>query len=247
MHALPFGGVWLRSNNALKQLKESVMPDFVPAKEGDLLPWSATLAAKLLADPELYHITIEEAQHTADLHAAMAEAMRLGNDPATRTGSTIQGKRTAKKTAIKNIRMLNRRLKAIPELTPLLFDLGLRPNRGYARPLPPPQEPPLLWVMSVRGRSVRIRLRAAGSSRRGIPVRNWAGDVFYFAGPTPPSELGRWRYVQATRVNQTLEFPPDVPPGSQVWIVARWTSPTRHPGPACQPISTYIGGGVAAA
>ena len=41
-----------------------------------------------------------------------------------------------------------------------------------------------------------------------------------------------------------VEFPATVAAGAQVWLCAFWFNPRSQSGPACQPISAYLAGGV---
>jgi hypothetical protein len=44
-----------------------------------------------------------------------------------------------------------------------------------------------------------------------------------------------------------VEFPADAANGATVWLTAFWFNPRAQSGPACQPISTNIPGGLSMA
>ena len=71
--------------------------------------------------------------------------------------------------------------------------------------------------------------------------------MFSFVGSAPPADIGQWVFQgSSTRTTFEVEFPATVPAGSQVFLCAFWFNPRSQSGPACQPISAYLAGGVVA-
>ncbi len=48
-----------------------------------------------------------------------------------------------------------------------------------------------------------------------------------------------------TRLNTAVEFGNEYPPGTKVWFSAFWLNRRAQSGPACTPVSTQLGFGVA--
>jgi hypothetical protein len=102
---------------------------------------------------------------------------------------------------------------------------------------------PVFNSPSVCGRRVTLRLRQeAGSMRedrlRGVSV----AVVFAQIADQPSDDPGRWQFVALTG-NPTVEvhFPqPELPPGTKVWLVARWANPRGEMGPASSPVCAYL-------
>jgi hypothetical protein len=56
-----------------------------------------------------------------------------------------------------------------------------------------------------------------------------------------PSDDAVWNFLANTsRTNMQIEIPHSVPPGSQIWICARWYNNRQQTGAASNPIDTYV-------
>lgn len=143
-----------------------------------------------------------------------------------------------------------RRLARIIQANPLVSDeqraeLGITVRDTEPTPVPPPQESPLIEVVTVQGRLLRLKLRGVNSERRGKPDGVHGASVFSFVGNSPPADISLWKFESSTtRTVLDIEFPPATPAGSQVWLTAFWFNAKSQSGPACTPISTYLAGGV---
>jgi hypothetical protein len=127
-------------------------------------------------------------------------------------------------------------------------DLALPVRDVAPSPINPPTERPVMEIVEVNGRIVTIRLRQIGSPSRAKPAGVWGASVCSFVGATPPSDITAWKTEgESTRTDFDVEFAASIPAGSQVWLTAYWKNPRLMSGPACDPISIYLGGGLAQA
>jgi hypothetical protein len=223
--------------------------DFLPSKDADLLAWSANYSALLTSEAASIGILPAQATAYAALHTAFAAALETATEPSTRTRSAVAAKDAAKAPLKAMARDLARIINAFPGITNAQrIDLGLNPRSGEASPINPPGESPVMEVVSANGRTLKVRLHALGSERRGKPEGVDGATVFSFVGAAAPADISQWKFEgSTTRTSFDVEFPPTVAAGSQVWLCAFWFNPRAQSGPACTPISAYLAGGVAGA
>jgi hypothetical protein len=125
------------------------------------------------------------------------------------------------------------------------IDLGLNPRDGEISPINPPTEPPVMEVTGAIGRTLNVKVHGVDSTRRGKPEGVSGCTVFYFVGNTAPADITEWVFAgSSTRTSFDVEFPASVPAGSQVFLCAFWKNFRDQSGPACQPITAYLAGGV---
>ena len=220
--------------------------DFLPTKDAELLAWSANFSELISGDPTLYGLTAGQATAYAALHAAFAAALETAVEPSTRTRGAVAAKNDARTPLKAMARELARIANALPAITnQQRIDLGLNPRDNEPSPINPPTESPVLEVVSAVGRTMKIKLRAVNSDRRGKPEGVDGATVFSFVGEEPPTDIAQWKFEgSTTRTIFALEFPATVPAGAQVWLTAFWFNPRSHSGPACQPVSAFVAGGV---
>jgi hypothetical protein len=100
-------------------------------------------------------------------------------------------------------------------------------------------------VVSAIGRTLKVKLHAVDSTRRGKPEGVSGCTVFYHVGNSAPADITAWVFAgSSTRTVFDVEFPATVPAGSQVFLCSFWKNFRDQSGPACQPISAYLAGGV---
>jgi hypothetical protein len=222
------------------------MPDFLPSSDTDLLNWGNSFSEKITATPTAYGLVATQSAAFAALLGIYSDALAIAIDPTTRTRSTIATKDEAKTPLKANARDLARIINAFPAITNTQrLDLGLTPRKGEASPINPPDECPVMTVVSAIGRTLKIKLSGQDTTRRGKPDGVDGATCFSFVGSAPPADISQWKFeASITRTTFDLEFPATVPAGSQVWLCAFWFSPRSESGPACQPISAYLAGGV---
>lgn len=221
--------------------------DYLPSNDAVLLSWSANFSAKITATPTAYGLVAAQATAYAALDTAFASALATATDPSTRTKATIAAKNTAKSPLKASARDLVKIIQAFPSLTnEQRIDLGIT-VRNNPSPINPPEDPPVLEVVSALGRILKVKLHSIDSSRRGKPAGVAGASLFSFVGSAPPADISMWTFEGSiSKTTFDVEFAPTVAAGAQVWLTAFWYSPRAQSGPACTPISAYIAGGVVA-
>ena len=106
---------------------------------------------------------------------------------ATRTKGTIAAKDQAKQDMKESCRKIVRVIYAQTLTDQQLIDIGLRPHDVIPTPSPIPGAAPILEVVSVFGRQVRIKLKDASGESRGRPKFVSSAQVYSFVGANPPS------------------------------------------------------------
>jgi hypothetical protein len=91
--------------------------------------------------------------------------------------------------------------------------------------------------------STRTRGTIAAKNDARTPLKEFARELF--VGSAPPMDISQWKFeTSTTRTSFDIEFPASVAAGSQVWLCAFWFNPRAQSGPACQPVTAYLAGGV---
>lgn len=219
--------------------------DFLPAKDADLLAWSANYGSLLTASAAPYGIVPAQASSFVSLQTAFADALETATEPSTRTRGTIAAKNAARTPMKGSARELARIINAYPPITnQQRINLGLNPRSDEASPINPPTEAPVMEVLGAIGRTLKCRVHAIGSGR--AKPEGVAGcSVFSFVGSAAPADITQWVFQgSSTRTSFDVEFPATVAAGAQVFLCAFWYSPRAQSGPACQPITAYLAGGV---
>jgi hypothetical protein len=92
---------------------------------------------------------------------------------------------------------------------------------------------------------VTVLLIDEPSGRRRIPVNVKGAAIFTYVGNEPPANLDQWKYEFATtRSKITIDFPTALPPGTKVWVLARWQNPRGELGPCSLPASARMAYGL---
>ena len=223
--------------------------DFLPHRNADLLAWSNNFSQKINAAPVPLGLSAPQAAAYQTAHDLWSGLLETATEPSTRTRGSISAANDARTPLKAMARELARIVNAYPPITnQQRIDLGLNPRQGEATPINPPQEPPVMEVVSAIGRTLKVRVHGLNSDRRGKPQGCAGCSVFSFVGSTPPADITEWVFQgSSTRTTFEVEFPATVPAGAQVWLCAYWYSPRAQAGPACQPISAYLAGGVTGA
>jgi hypothetical protein len=223
--------------------------DYLPGKDGALLTWAQNASTLITATPTAFGLTAGIATAFSGVVSTYATAYAAAANPITRTQGTVSTKNTARTALKTNIRGWAKIVQATATVTPAQkIDLGLNPHDTNPSPINPPTDAPVVEVVSVFGRTVTLKLHGTGTDRRGKPAGVAGASIFTHTGATPPANLAEWDYQGGTtRTSFDVQFAPEVAAGSQVWICGLWFNPRNQNGPACDPISTYIAGGVAVA
>lgn len=214
---------------------------WLPDQDSPLLAFTQQFATKLSATPTAYNCTAGQATALAALVTSYASALALALDPHTRGTSTIFAKQQAKKLLVAEIRALARQVQGSQNVTDQQRqDLGL-PVKVGPSPIPIPQVQPVMDIVSVVGRTVKVRLHQPATERRAKPKGVAGAYVFSFIGTTPPTDPSGFDFEGAsTRGTFDVTFPASVAPGTQVWLTAAWYNPRNQLGPACDAIPVHL-------
>jgi hypothetical protein len=221
--------------------------DYLPSREADLVTWSLNFKTRITATPTAFGLVAAQATAYGTLHDAFVTAYNAANNDGTRTPSAIITKDDAKASLEANARLLARIVQATPTVTNTQkSDLGLTVRDVSPAPVPPPAYAPDLDVVSVSGRTVRIRLHdSVSSTRRGRPVGVAGASVFSFVGAAPPVALADWKFEgNTTRTIIDVVFDDATPNGAAIWLTACWYNPRAQTGPTCTPVTTNVPGGL---
>lgn len=122
--------------------------------------------------------------------------------------------------------------------------LGVLVKKMHPTAQPAPDEAPDVDIVSVTGRTVKLRIHGAGSTKRAKPAGCQAANIFSFVGEVPPADPGLWRFEGGTsKVIFDVTLPASVEAGSQVWFVACWLNSKSEAGPGCDAVGTTLAGG----
>lgn len=218
--------------------------DFVPAKDGDLLTWAQAYNAHITADPTRYGLQASDATTLAGLFTTYQTTLAASKNGATRGPATVLAKNQAKRNLVAFIRLTARIVQACPSVTDeMRQELGLT-IRKERSPIPPPAYVPSIDIMSVSGRTVRIRIHSDEALKRGKPAGVKGTHVFSYVGQVPPSNPAEWKWEGSTTLNVVdIDFPATVPAGSQVWFTACYFNERLQTGSGCDAVGTTIAGG----
>jgi hypothetical protein len=220
--------------------------DWMPRKDAELLAWSVDFSAGITAMGAAVGLLPAQCTAFAALQASFASSLATATNPATRTRGAISLKNDKRGEMKFMARELARIVNAFPGTTnQMRIDLGLNPRTGEASPINPPTEPPVMEVVHAIGRTLKVKVHGTDTTRRGKPEGVSGCTVFYFVGSTPPADITQWVFAgSSTRTVFDVEFPATVPAGAQVFLCSFWKNYRDQSGPACQPITAYLAGGV---
>jgi hypothetical protein len=145
--------------------------EFPPSREAELVPFSENFKAKIAASPGDFSLTSAQATAYGTLHDDFIAKWDVCQDPTTKTKQAVELKDQAKNALLGNLRMLVKIVQNAPTTTNAeRIELNI-PERDFEpTPVPPPADAPMLTVVSVYGRNIRIKL----SIRSSAPIRRLA-------------------------------------------------------------------------
>jgi hypothetical protein len=128
-------------------------------------------------------------------------------------------------------------------------ELGLRIPDSGPTPIPAPAVAPDLSILSVMGRTVKMRLRdQENPDRRGKPDGVEGSTVLYFVGETAPADPSSWLFaMNSSKTLFDFEIPATVAAGAKVWLTAFWFNNRKQPSPAATPESMRVSEGLSQA
>ncbi|MGB7159618.1 MAG: hypothetical protein WBD40_16240 [Tepidisphaeraceae bacterium] len=215
---------------------------YFPTKDAQVVTWANTFASVLSASPLPYGATPAIATAFQTLATNLENAYTTSQEPATRTKGTIASKNEARALMKEAARKIVRVIYAQTLTDQQLIDIGLRAYDPVPTPSPIPAAAPILEVVSVFGRQVRVKLKDASGERRGRPQFVAAAQLYSFVGATPPSGSDGWKMEACvTRTSIIVQFPETVAAGAKVYLTACWMNSRGLTGPACTPVVSQIG------
>lgn len=222
---------------------------FFPSTEAALVAWAATFATGITATPTTFGLTAAQATAFTALSNGYAAAYTAASNVNTKSKALVAAKNAAR-DAIKNSARL---LASIVNGQANVSDqqklaLGLN-VRAQPQNWPVPQQANVK-IMSVTGRTVKVSLSEtnAASARRGLPAGVQGCTVFSYVGETPATDISDWKFEgNSGRGVFEILFPGTVPAGSTVFITAFYFNGRKQSGPAADPVSTQLAGGLSMA
>ena len=226
----------------------------IPRRDDLLDAYGANFDRQATAAPERFGLTAEMAARFRLAYRPFAESLSklLAARAAGDWSQSMTGDRDAAKAALLACaRTLYHRVRAssdVSDANKILLGVHVPARRGS--PVPPPSVRPAARVVSQGGRAVGVQISpAAGNGRSGRVKRPDGATcawVYFHVGDDYPSDERLWQFRGGvTRGTLDVKLAPDVPPGSRVWVCARYVNRKQQPGPMAPPVHTHVGGGVA--
>jgi hypothetical protein len=222
---------------------------YLPTTDAGLLAWSSAFSELITAAPTDYGLVAGDATVYAALHASYADAFAVAMNGSTRTSGTIAAKNTARTDLKDKARELVAIIQATPSVTDeQKQDLKITVRKTEPTPVPPPATAPDVDVMEVSGRTVRIRLHDSSTlGHRGRPAGTQGAIIYSAVGASAPENIDDWKNEGITgQLLSDITFPDSVAGGSMIWITAQWFNGRKQAGPAADPVSTFLPGGLTA-
>lgn len=214
---------------------------FLPTKDATLLAFAQNFSTLITAAPTTYGLVVGQATALAALVTAFQTSL-AACEPGVRNKAAVFTKNTARTNLKTSVRLLAKIIEGQATVTNAQkAALGLN-VRSAPTPIPPPALPPQVDVVSVVGRTVKVRLHNAETSpRRGKPANVKGAALFSFVGASAPSDPGLYKFEGNTTLTTVdVGFPATVAPGATVWITAIWFNERAQSGPPATPVSAVI-------
>ena len=222
---------------------------FYTGTDAELVAGSLNFATLIAANPLQYGLSVPQATAYGTLNTAYANSYNTANDPSTRTTVSVATKNQARVNLVANARLLASAIDLTPTVTVAMkLALGIT-VKAPPTPTPVPATAPSLDVISVVGRTVKIRVHDMSMPKKTKPPGTVNATLFSFVGAVAPAGLSGWKFEGVTtRAIFDVNFSDTVPGGAQVWLTAYWSNARAETGPVSDPISTNLqGGGVSKA
>jgi hypothetical protein len=224
--------------------------DWIDRKNSIFAAQARTFSNTLNLDPSAYGVSSADAALLAAECAAYMVLDRRAEDTATRVKGTVNARNEARDRLAARMRTIADRIRADRSISGAArIALGMTPPRaaaGGGRRTSAPASRPSVLVRRAVGDVVTISLRdAAKPALRGKPAQFNGALLFTYAAPAgtadgqPPADPDAWRFAGVTTSGRaTIKLRP-LPPGSQVWVCARWFN-GRGMGPVSLPAPSHV-------
>lgn len=218
------------------------MPDYIPSKEVDLVPWALNAQTVLSAAPTDYGLDAGQVSSFASLRVAFKNAWDTANDPGTRTPVAVAAKDTAKADMLFSIRQLAQIARKYPLITDeLLSDAGFTVPDPTPTPVPAPTSAPVLAEFDHSPLTISLRFRDnVLSNPRSKPQGAIAMQLYYKTGDTPPASIDDCVFAgQFSKIPCQVNFAPAAG-GMQVHFIGRWVTRRGLTGPSSDTLELTI-------
>jgi hypothetical protein len=228
--------------------------DWIDRKNSIFAAQARTFSKTLNLDPSAYGVSSADAALLAADCAAYMVLDRRAEDPATRVMGTVNARNEARDRLAAGMRTIADRIRADRSISGAArIALGMTPPRAAraaaaaGRRTSAPASRPSVLVRRAVADLVTISLRdAAEPALRGKPAQFNGALLFTYAAPAgavadaqPPADPDAWRFAGVTTSGRaTIKLRP-LPPGSQVWVCARWFN-GRGIGPVSLPAPSHV-------
>lgn len=223
----------------------------IPKKDSSLVPWGANFDAKATLSPITYSLSAPQALsfHTNYVaYAAAYTAVANAREAGSRSKLLTETLSTARTNFLKVARELYGIVQGSNSVSDAnKADIGVHVRKTNPTPIPPPDQGPVVSVVSTIGNTVQIRLRdAARPSRRARPAGAVGASVFSAVAATPPTTEAAWTFEGVTSKELVdVVFPAETAAGAKVWFTAFWFNNRKESSPAATPVGTNLPGGAA--
>lgn len=214
----------------------------VPTKDSSLLNWSTNFNTRCVASPVTFGLTAGQMTIYTPLHNTFVSAYNAANIVGSRSKSLVSAKNDAKAALLLDARALYALVAANTTVSAANKDLINVAVRRHPAPQPVPSVSPALDIVSVMGKTIKIRLHdAAIPSHRGKPAGVKGASVFSFVGTEAPTDPAEWKFEGNTTVTTVdIVFPTTVAAGAQVWLTASWFNERAQAGPTCAAVGANL-------
>jgi len=210
--------------------------------QAEIVSGSARFAAIVAAEHASLGITPEQAADYVACDALLQSAYVTGTRPVTRTSVAVSEKNDAIKRVPRSTASGGDHLRSAGGRCKLIAS-GLLPRTTYTRRALS-TEPPVVQVISVVGRVVRIRLRGQSLEGGRRAIGAMGAQVYSHVGEQAPEDPRAYHHEGlATRETFQIVFPNSVPGGATAWVCAAWVSHRGVTVTGSVPISLTIQGG----
>lgn len=216
--------------------------DTLPDTDSGLADFTANIVKVVEPEAVAYGTTILFMEQYKVLQADFAAKLALAREESTRGTLTVAQKRNAAVALRESTRQLIRQIRACETVTTDMLDaIGVKPVDTVRTRRKPPTFAPQIEVKQVNGVTATLRLRDTETGKLRMNAAAAAAYIFTFVGEQAPTNPAMWfMHGTTTRSTVNVQFNADLPPGTKVWFVAFYVSPTQEAGPNSVIVSTYL-------
>lgn len=221
--------------------------DFFPDREADMVSWGLNMAKQLMDRPGHFGVSLERVQQFVALAEDFHVNYKIVQVPVTRTTVSVSQKNTSRRAMEREARKLSRFITGQPDVTDNdRISLRLTVPKTRSGHVMPPTSKPRVQVIQTDGSNVSIRLvDTEQSTRRARPDHADGAQLFVAYTRSEGDPIESWSYFTSTpKTKLTLQLNPLLPPGTRVWICARWKNRRCETGEMGPAVWTCLGYGV---